>query len=72
MLPQPLQFIIAMVISAINERIARRIDCLMAEAHVLREACKENTGRKRLAFIDEQRRRLGSTSTNGRLRQDGA
>jgi transposase len=58
MLPLPLQFIIATVAYAINERMARRIDYLLEEVRVLREVYTETTGRKRIPFTDEQRRRL--------------
>jgi putative transposase len=58
MLPLPFQFIIAMVTYAINERMARRIDYLLEEVRVLWEIYSETTGRKRISFTDEQRRRL--------------
>ena len=58
MLPMPLQFIIAMVAHAINERMARQLDYLLEEVRVLREAFTETTGRKRIPFTDEQRKRL--------------
>ena len=58
MLPLPLQFIIAMVAYAINERMARRIEYLLEEVRVLREVYAATTGRKRISFTDEQRRRL--------------
>jgi hypothetical protein len=58
MLPLPLQFLIAMVAYAINERMARRLDYLLEEVRVLREVYSETTGRKRIPFTDEQRRRL--------------
>ena len=60
MLPLPLQFIIAMVAHAINERMARRIDYLLEEVRVLREICTDTTGRKSIPFTDEQRRRLAT------------
>jgi putative transposase len=58
MLPLPVQFLVAMVAYAINERVARRIDYLLEEVRVLREVYTETTGRKRIVFNDEQRRRL--------------
>ena len=58
MLPVPFQFIIAMITYAINERMARRIEYLLEEVRVLREVYTETTGRKRISFTDEQRRRL--------------
>ncbi len=54
----PLQFIIAMVAYAINERMARRLEYLLEEVRVLREVYAETTGQKRIPFTDEQRRRL--------------
>jgi len=58
MLPLPLQFIIAMVAYAINKQMARRIEFLLEEVRVLREVYTESTGRKRIPFTDDQRRRL--------------
>ena len=58
MLPLPLQFIIAMVAYAINKQTARMIEYLLEEVRVLREVYTECTGRKRISFTDEQRRRL--------------
>ncbi len=58
MLPLPLQFIVAMVAYAINERMARRIGYLLEEVRVLHEVYTEATGRKRIQFNDEQRLRL--------------
>ena len=58
MLPVPFQFIIAMIVYAINERTARRIDYLQEEVRVLKEALATATGKKRIDFTAEQRRRL--------------
>ena len=58
MLPLLVQFLIAMVAHAINAPMARRLDYLLEEIRVLREAYTEATGRKRIAFTDDQRRRL--------------
>jgi transposase len=60
MLPLPIQFIIAMVAHAINERMARRVDYLQEEVRVLKEALGAATGRTRMAFTPEQRRRLAT------------
>ena len=49
-LPLPLQFIIAMIAHAINERMARQLDYLLEAVRVLREAFTETTGRKRIPF----------------------
>ncbi|HXN31193.1 MAG TPA: integrase core domain-containing protein [Polyangiaceae bacterium] len=58
MLPATLQFIIAMVAHAINERMARRVDYLHEEVRVLKEALAAATGKIRIDFTAEQRRRL--------------
>jgi hypothetical protein len=47
-----------MIVYAMNERMTRRIDYLLEEVRVLREVYSETTGRKRIPFTDEQRRRL--------------
>ena len=58
MLPATLQFIIAMVAHAIHERMARRVDYLHEEVRVLKEALAAATGKSRIDFTAEQRRRL--------------
>ena len=58
MLPATLQFIIAMVAHAINERMARRVDYLHEEVRVLKEALAAATGTIRIDFTADQRRRL--------------
>jgi len=58
MLPVTLQFIIATIAYAINERMARRVDYLQEEVRVLKEALVAATGKKRINFTAEQRRRL--------------
>jgi hypothetical protein len=47
MLALTLQFIIAIVAYAINERMARRIEYLLQEVRVLREVYTQTTGRNR-------------------------
>jgi putative transposase len=47
-----------MMAHAINERMARQLDYLLEEVRVLREVYTEATGRKRVPFTDEQRKRL--------------
>ncbi|MEO8901656.1 MAG: integrase core domain-containing protein, partial [Polyangiaceae bacterium] len=54
----PVQFMIAMVAYAINERMARRVEYLQEEVRVLKEALASLTGKKRIDFTAEQRRRL--------------
>jgi transposase len=58
MLPVTFQFIIAMIVYAIIARTARRIDYLQEEVRVLKEALATATGKKRIDFTAEQRRRL--------------
>jgi putative transposase len=58
MLPLTLQFIIAMIGYAINERMARNVEYLQEEVRVLKEALAAATGKTRIAFTPEQRRRL--------------
>ena len=58
MLPATLQFIIAMVAHTLNERMARRVDYLHEEVRVLKEALAAATGKTRIDFTAEQRRRL--------------
>ncbi len=58
MVPATLQFIIAMVAYAINDRLGRRVDYLQEEVRVLKEALAAATGKSRVDFTVEQRRRL--------------
>jgi putative transposase len=58
MLPAPLQFLIAMVAHAINDRMVRRVDYLQEEVRVLKKALAAATGKIRVDFTAEQRRRL--------------
>jgi hypothetical protein len=58
MLPAPLQFITAMIAYAINQRMVRRLDYLQEEVRVLKEALAAATGKTRIDFRAEQRRRL--------------
>jgi putative transposase len=58
MLPMTVQFLIAMVAHAINERMARRVDYLVEEVRVLKESLRAATGTSRIRFSPEQRYRL--------------
>ncbi len=58
MLPMTVQFLIAMVAHAINERMARQVDYLLEEVRVLRESLRAATGTTRIRFTPDQRRRL--------------
>lgn len=58
MLPLPLQFIVAMFAHAVHKRMALKLEYQAEEVRVLREVYTESTGRKRIPFTDEQRKRL--------------
>jgi hypothetical protein len=58
MLPLMLQFVIAMIASAINERMRRRLDYALEENRILKEAFRAVTGKERIPFTPDQRRRL--------------
>jgi hypothetical protein len=58
MLPAPLQFILAMIAYAINQRMARQLNYLQEQVRVLEEALTAATGKTRFDFSAEQRRRL--------------
>lgn len=58
MLPSTLQFVIAMIACAINERMQRKLDYAQEEVRVLKEALQAATGTGRISFTADQRRRL--------------
>jgi hypothetical protein len=58
MLPLTLQFVIAMIASAINERMRRKLDYALEENRILKEALRAATGTERIHFTPDQRRRL--------------
>src|ERR1019366_3355085 len=58
MLPFTLQFLIAMIASAISERLQRKLDYSLEEVRVLKEILHAATGRERIPFTADQRRRL--------------
>jgi len=60
MLPVTVQFIVAMLAYALNERMARRLDYLQEENRVLKDAFRAATGKTRIDLTDEQRRRLAT------------
>jgi hypothetical protein len=60
MLPVTVQFLIAMLAHALNERMSRRVEYLQEEVRVLKEALAAATGRSRIAFTPEQKRRLAT------------
>jgi putative transposase len=63
MLPVTVQFIVAMLAYALNERMVRRAEYLREENRVLKEALHAATGKSRIPLTNEQRRRL---ATKGR------
>jgi putative transposase len=60
MLPVTVQFIVAMLACGLNERMVRKAEYLREENQVLREALRAATGKSRIPFTDEQRRRLAT------------
>jgi hypothetical protein len=64
MLPATLQFVIAMIACAINEKMQRKLDYLEEERRVLHEQLDALTGGKKISFNAAQRRRL---ATAGKL-----
>src|SRR5450759_2418319 len=58
MLPETLQFVIAMIACAINERLQRKLDYTQEEVRVLKEVLAAITGSGRISFTAKQRRRL--------------
>jgi len=60
MLPVTVQFIVAMLAYALNERMVRKVEYLREENRVLKEAIRAATGKTRIPLTDEQRRRLAT------------
>ncbi len=58
MLPITLQFLIAMIACAINERQQKALEYKTEEVLVLKDILKAITGRSRIDFTEDQRRRL--------------
>ena len=58
MLPATLQFFVAMLASAMTDRLTRKMAYMHKEVRVLKERLELATGTKRISFTDEQRRRL--------------
>ena len=58
MLPATLQFVIAMIACAINERMQPKLDRTQEEVRVLREIFVALIGSRRISFTADQRRRL--------------
>jgi hypothetical protein len=55
-----------MVAHAINAHMARKVEYLLEEVRALQEAYTEATGRKRIPFRDDQRRRLARMGNSSR------
>lgn len=60
MLPSTVQFFIALIGCALNERMQRKLDYTQEEVRALKELFQAVTGKKRLPFTDAQRRRLAT------------
>ena len=58
MLPATLQFVIVMIASSISERMQKRLDFKTEEVLVLKEVLKAATGKVRIDFTENQRKRL--------------
>jgi transposase len=64
MLPITLQFIIAMIATAISDRLQRKLDNVEGKRRILRERLDAVTGGNKIFFTTDQRRRL---ATAGKL-----
>src|SRR5664279_1406880 len=64
MVPGTLQFLIAMIASAISERLQRKLDYAQEEVRVLKEILCTATGKERISFTADQRRRLALAGIN--------
>ncbi|MGC9986781.1 MAG: integrase core domain-containing protein [Polyangia bacterium] len=58
MLPLTLQFLIAMIASAVSERLERKLAYALEEVRILKEILRAATGKDRISFTPDQRRRL--------------
>ena len=58
MLPATVQFIIAMIASALTDRLAKKMAYMQEEQRILMELLQQATGKKRIAFTADQRRSL--------------
>ena len=57
-LPATLQFLIVMIACSLNERMQKRLDYKTEEVLILKEILQSVTGKARIDFTEEQRRRL--------------
>ncbi|MDX2018840.1 MAG: hypothetical protein SF187_01260, partial [Deltaproteobacteria bacterium] len=58
MLPATVQFFIAMLASALTDRLTRKMDYMREGQRILIELLQQATGQKRFAFASDHRRRL--------------
>ena len=58
MLPLPIQFLVATIAAAINDRMARQLEYAQEEVRTLKEALTTATGTERIRVTEAQRRRL--------------
>ena len=58
MLPATVHFIIAMLASALTDRLTRKMDYMREEQRILVELLHQATGKTRLYFTADHRRRL--------------
>jgi len=58
LLPLPIQFLIATMAAAINQRMARQLEYAQEEVRTLKEALAAVNGSGRIRFTEAQRRRL--------------
>lgn len=58
MLPATVQFIIAMIASALTDRLTKKMNYMREEQRILIELLQQATGKKRFAFTTDHRRRL--------------
>ncbi len=58
MLPLTLRFFIAMIACAVNERQQRALEYKTEEVLILKDILKAVTGKERIDFTEDQRRRL--------------
>ena len=58
MLPATVQFFIAMIASALADRLTRKMDYMREEQRILMELLHQATGKKRICFTADHRRRL--------------
>ena len=60
MLPATLQFLIVMIARSINERMQKRLDYKTEEVLVLKEILRSVTGKGRIDFTENHRKRLAA------------